>query len=109
MNIHSRSIDVSIQGVNYQLGPENGNNVQPETVRIKGNWSRSLKGLRKFTGTITFTHETIPVPKESQETTIHFDKNGYGLIMYTYLEKSDPLNVEPRIYTYGALFAVILF
>ncbi|SDW08674.1 hypothetical protein [Paenibacillus sp. CF384] len=105
LNMYSRSIDVSIQGVNYQLGPENGSNIQPETVRLKGKWSRSLKGIRKFRGTITFAHETIPVPKESLETTIRFDKNGYGLIIYTYFEKSGSMNVKPRIYTYGALFA----
>jgi hypothetical protein len=105
LNMYSRSIDLSIQGVKYQLGPENGNYVQPETVRIKGNWSRSLNGLRKFKGTITFAHDLIPVPKESLETTIRFDKNGYGPIMYAYFETSDSGVAMPRVYSYGTLFA----
>jgi hypothetical protein len=101
---NGRSIDVTIQGVNYQLGPGNNNNVKPETVSIKGSWSRSMNGLRTFKGTVTFAHDTIPVPEESRETTIHFDKNGYGPIMYGYFETSSSGVVMPRGYNYGVLF-----
>jgi hypothetical protein len=104
MVTYKRSIDVTIQGVNYQLGPENINNVKPETVSIKGSWSKSLNGLRTFKGTITFAHDTIPVPEESRETTILFDKNGYGPIMYGYFETSSSGVVMPRTYSYGVLF-----
>jgi hypothetical protein len=99
------SIDVTIHGVNYQLGPENSNNVQPETVSIKGTWSRKLNGLRTFKGTITFAHDTIPVPEESRETTISFDRNGYGPIMYAFFETSSSGVAMPRTYSYGVLFA----
>lgn len=77
-NMIGRPIDVTIQGVNYQLGTENRNHVNPETVSIKGSWSRKWNGLRIFEGTITFAHDTIPVPEDSRKTTIYFDKNGWG-------------------------------
>ena len=82
---HARSINTTIRGVNFQLGTEHIDNVQPEAVSIKGSLSRSLNGLRTFKGSITFEHDTIPIPKENRDTTIHFDKNGYGPIVYGYI------------------------
>ncbi|TXK84353.1 hypothetical protein [Paenibacillus sp. N3.4] len=102
---YTRSIDVTIQGVNYQLGAENSNDVQSESVRIKGSSSRSLNGLRTFKGTITFAHDTITVPEESREAVIHFDKNGYGPVIYGYFETSSSGVVMPRVYNSGVLFA----
>lgn len=75
---HARSINATIRGVNFQLGTQHINNVQPETVSVKGSLFKSLNGSRTFKGSITFEHDSITVPKESLETTIHFEKNGYG-------------------------------
>lgn len=83
-SMFGRSVDVTIQGVNYQLGSENRNHVNPETVSIKGSWSRKWNGLRIFEDTITFAHYTITVPEDSRKTTIYFDKNGWGPVIYPY-------------------------
>ncbi|REK76803.1 hypothetical protein [Paenibacillus paeoniae] len=98
-------VDVTIQGVNYQLGAQNSDNVNTEIVTIKGEWSRSWKGLRTFKGTIDFANRTIPVPEESREVTVRFDRNGYGAITYNYLELVNERDVKPRGYSDGAFFA----
>lgn len=102
---HARSINTTIRGVNFQLGTEHIDNVQPEAVSIKGSLSRSLNGLRTFKGSITFEHDTIPIPKENRDTTIHFDKNGYGPIVYGYIENSGTKDAQPKTFSNGVLFA----
>ncbi|CAM3536544.1 hypothetical protein PALU110988_27845 [Paenibacillus lupini] len=101
----SHLVDTTIVGVNYQLGGTNADNTQPETVTLKGSWSRNVKGLRTFKGTITFANDTIPVPEDSRKTTIHFDKNGYGPIIYGYFDESVSGIGVPLTYGYGVLFA----
>jgi hypothetical protein len=96
---------VTIKGVNYQLGPDNSEVLQPETLTIKGTWSRSLKGIRTFKGTVTFEHDSIPVPQESRETTVRFTPEGFGVVSYIYLENTSSGGVMPRAYSYGVLFA----
>jgi hypothetical protein len=64
-----------------------------------------LRGLRTFTGTVAFDRDSIPVPQNSRETTIHFDKNGYGPVVYSYIENSGTENAMPRTFSYGVLFA----
>jgi hypothetical protein len=102
---HARSINTTIRGVNFQLGTEHIINVQPETVSIKGSLSKGLNGLRTFKGTVTFDHDSIPVPKESRGTTIYFDKDGYGPINYGYIENSGSKDAKPKTFGYGILFA----
>ncbi|QHW29630.1 hypothetical protein GZH47_01450 [Paenibacillus rhizovicinus] len=103
--LHNKSINSTIRGVNFRLGTEPIHNVQPETVRITGTVSKNLKGLRTFKGTVTFEHESIPVPKESRDVTIHFDKNGYGPIVYGYIENAGTEDARPKTFSDGVLFA----
>lgn len=99
------SVDVKIAGVNYQLGEENSSNVQAETVTIKGYWSRSLKGVRTFKGTIDFANRQIPVPEEeSREVTVRFTEKGYGTVAYIYLDNRNKWDIKPKIYHDGSLF-----
>jgi len=99
------AVDVRIDGVNYQLGEENSSNVQAETVTIKGYWSRSLKGIRTFKGTIDFANRPIPVPEEeNREVTVRFTDKGYGTVVYIYVDNRNKWNVKPIIYHDGALF-----
>lgn len=37
----AHKVDVTIQGLNYQLGIENRDNVQSESVTLKGYWTRA--------------------------------------------------------------------
>ncbi|MCJ8015323.1 hypothetical protein MUG84_27025 [Paenibacillus sp. KQZ6P-2] len=101
---YPRSINTTIRGVNFQLGTEHINNVQPETLRIQGSLSTGLNGLQTFKGTITFDNDSIPVPDESRETTIHFDKYGYGPIVYGYIENAGTSAAKPETFSYGVLF-----
>jgi len=99
------SVDVKIAGVNYQLGEENNSNVQAETVTIKGHWSRSLKGVRTFKGTIDFANRQIPVPEEeSREVTVRFTEKGYGPVVYFYIDNRNKWDVKPKIHHDGDLF-----
>lgn len=101
----ARSIDTVVNGVNFQLGTEHSGYLQPETVRIKGKVSTGLNGLRTFTGTITFDHDSIPVPEENRQTAIHFDKDGYGPVAYGYIENLGTAAAKPETFGYGVLFA----
>lgn len=101
----SKSINTTIHGVHFQLGTEPISNVQPETISIQGSFSTKLNGLRTFNGLITFEHDTLPVPKDSRDLTIHFDKNGFGPIIYAYFEKSETIGAGPKTFSNGALFA----
>ncbi|GGA24064.1 hypothetical protein [Paenibacillus physcomitrellae] len=98
-----RPIDVAVRGVNYQLGPENSKVLEPETLHLKGTLYRSWKGSRTFKGSVTFDHQTIEVPKGSEEATISFDKKGYGPLWYWYSENNE--TAVPQVYSNGALFA----
>ncbi|MFF2890186.1 hypothetical protein [Paenibacillus sp. NPDC057967] len=98
-------VDETIEGVNYQLGAENSGNVQAETVRIKGHWSRSLKGIRTFKGTFEFANRDIPVPEESREVIVRFSKEGYGPVVYQYLDDTNKWEVRTKFFNDGIMFA----
>lgn len=99
------SVDLTIHGIEYQLGTENSHHVRPESVHLKGTWSRSLKGIRTYQGTIHFASDPEPVPQEIREATVHFDQNGYGAITYGFIETTPLGEVKPRTYFDGGLFA----
>ena len=104
IGVVGRSIDVTIDGANYQLGAEHISQVAPESVHFHGKVFRDMNGLRTFKGTISFVHHTIVFPIGAEATTIHFDHYGYGPIMYGYFEVGISRVAIPRIYNNGVLF-----
>lgn len=100
----SQTIHTTIDGTSYQLGTEE--HVMQDTVIIDGKVSTDWLGKRTFKGTIILqNNHDIPVPKESRKVTIPFQKNGYGSIVYQFIQKNSDGSVTPEHYDDGAIFA----
>ncbi|MFB9328888.1 hypothetical protein ACFFSY_23380 [Paenibacillus aurantiacus] len=105
VSLQPREIHMTIEGVNYQLGTENSGSVQPESVTINGKVTRSWTGRRTFQGTIGSASGTIDLPKNGEEVTVNFDRNGYGPVVRGGIEHAGTAEAKPFVDTHGILFA----
>jgi len=87
------------QGIMYQLGDDNRDNITKIAVTIDGKMKKSLAGVRTFTGVIDIEGEDIPVPEEMRELKITFRKDGEGQMLYRLYE-----NGTVKHFSYGSIF-----
>ena len=105
--LYPRTIDTTLQGVKYQLGPESESfGIEPATINIQGKLHTSLTGKRVFKGEIAIVGEEIPVPADQRSIAIHFFDNGWGAMMYPYFIYNEQGATQvSKVYTSHGIFA----
>lgn len=77
-----RDIDQTHQGIHFQLGEGNQDYEEPVTIRVKGDWRRSLSGGGYFDGNFEIVGDGIRITGDEAATTLrvlpdHMGNRGY--------------------------------
>lgn len=94
-----RDIQINAEGMKYRLGNENIGKEESVRIKIDGKLYKSIAGNKTFKGIIHIEGEEIPVPENQRQLEIHFRKERYGSVVYTYIEDG-----KPYMFNYGTIY-----
>lgn len=94
-----RDVEVSVDGVYYQLGEANQETVDSKPIEVKGKLYRDWLGARTFVGRISVDQTQVPIPESQRDLEIKFSNLGMGIIV-----DQEVYNGGSKLHTYGTLF-----
>lgn len=94
-----KSVKLTVSGIQYRLGEENKQIVEPIEVNIDGRIGRLWNGDRFFEGDISLPQLQLPIPDSAKLMRISLGEDHSGTMTYHYVEDG-----SPSLFSLGTVF-----